>query len=41
MVAVIKRKIRVILADGHPVVRDGLAAMVRKRSNWVTAAVAE
>jgi hypothetical protein len=28
MVAVIKRKIRVILADGHPVVRDGLAAMV-------------
>jgi hypothetical protein len=26
MVAVIKRKIRVILADGRPVVRDGLAA---------------
>ena len=31
MVAVLtKKKIRVILADDHPVVRDGLAAIDRK-----------
>jgi DNA-binding NarL/FixJ family response regulator len=33
MVAVIKRKIRVILADDHPVVRDGLAAMVNQQAD--------
>jgi len=31
MVAVLKRKIRVILADDHPVVRDGLATMVNQQ----------
>ena len=33
MVAVIKRKIRLILADDHPVVRDGLAARVNQQAD--------
>jgi DNA-binding NarL/FixJ family response regulator len=33
MVAVIKRKIRVILADDQPVVRDGLAAIVNQQAD--------
>ncbi|TLY77467.1 MAG: response regulator transcription factor, partial [Gammaproteobacteria bacterium] len=33
MVAVIKRKIRVILADDHPAVRDGLAAVVNQQAD--------
>ncbi len=40
MVAVIKRKIRVILADDHPVVRDGLAAMVNQQADMEVVAEA-
>lgn len=40
MVAVIQRKIRVILADGHPVVRDGLAAMVNQQADMEVVAEA-
>src|SRR5215467_6066889 len=31
--AVVKPKIRVVLADDHPVVRDGLAAIVNQQSD--------
>ena len=31
--AVVKTKIRVVLADDHPVVRDGLAAIVNQQSD--------
>ena len=31
--AVMKTKIRVVLADDHPVVRDGLAAMVNQQAD--------
>ena len=40
MVAVLKRKIRVILADDHPVVRDGLAAMVNQQPDMEVVAEA-
>ena len=40
MVAVIKRNIRVILADDHPVVRDGLAAMVNQQADMEVVAEA-
>ena len=40
MVAVMKRKIRVILADDHPVVRDGLAAMVNQQPDMEVVAEA-
>ena len=40
MVAVIKRKISVILADDHPVVRDGLAAMVNQQPDMEVVAEA-
>ena len=40
MVAVIKHKIRVILADDHPVVRDGLAAMVNQQADMEVVAEA-
>jgi len=40
MVAVIKRKIRVILADDHPVVRDGLAAVVNQQADMEVVAEA-
>src|SRR6201996_341150 len=40
MVAVIKRKISVILADDHPVVRDGLAAMVNQQADMEVVAEA-
>ena len=41
MVAVLTRKkIRVILADDHPVVRDGLAAMVNQQADMEVVAEA-
>jgi two-component system NarL family response regulator len=40
MVAVLKKKIRVILADDHPVVRDGLAAMVNQQPDMEVVAEA-
>ncbi|MGH8300252.1 MAG: response regulator, partial [Steroidobacteraceae bacterium] len=41
MVAVLtKKKIRVILADDHPVVRDGLAAMVNQQADMEVVAEA-
>ena len=40
MDAVIKRKIRVILADDHPVVRDGLATMVNQQPDMEVVAEA-
>src|ERR1700744_5360128 len=40
MVAVMKKKIRVILADDHPVVRDGLAAMVNQQPDMEVVAEA-
>src|SRR5438445_10462565 len=40
MVAVLKRKIRVILADDHPFVRDGLAAMVNQQPDMEVVAEA-
>ena len=40
MVAVLKRKIRVILADDHPVVRDGLATMVNQQPDMEVVAEA-
>jgi two-component system NarL family response regulator len=40
MVAVMKRKIRVILADDHPVVRDGLATMVNQQPDMEVVAEA-
>src|SRR5262249_2745634 len=40
MVAVLKRKIRVILADDHPVVRDGLAAMINQHPDMEVVAEA-
>ena len=33
MAAVVKDKIRVVLADDHPVVRDGLVAMVNQQAD--------
>src|ERR1700746_562807 len=33
MAAVVKSHIRVVLADDHPVVRDGLAAMVNQQAD--------
>lgn len=40
MVAVLRKKIRVILADDHPVVRDGLAAMVNQQPDMEVVAEA-
>src|ERR1700722_516595 len=40
MVAVIKRKISVILADDHPVVRDGLAAIGNQQADMEVVAEA-
>ena len=41
MVAVLtKKKISVILADDHPVVRDGLAAMVNQQADMEVVAEA-
>ena len=40
MVAVLKRKIRVILADDHPVVRDGLAATINQQPDMEVVAEA-
>jgi len=38
--AVMKTKIRVVLADDHPVVRDGLAAMVNQQADMEVVAEA-
>ncbi|MGH8255306.1 MAG: response regulator [Steroidobacteraceae bacterium] len=38
--AAVKKKIRVILADDHPVVRDGLAAMINQQSDMEVVAEA-
>jgi CheY-like chemotaxis protein len=40
MSAVLKTKIRVLLADDHPVVRDGLAAMVNQQADMEVVAEA-
>jgi two-component system, NarL family, response regulator len=40
MAAVMKSHIRVVLADDHPVVRDGLAAMVNQQANMEVVAEA-
>src|SRR5580704_8544245 len=40
MAAVMKTKIRVVLADDHPVVRDGLAAMVNQQTDMEVVAEA-
>src|SRR5580700_7428364 len=40
MAAVMKTKIRVVLADDHPVVRDGLAAIVNQQADMEVVAEA-
>ena len=40
MAAVMQKKVRVILADDHPVVRDGLAAMVNQQPDMEVVAEA-
>ena len=40
MAAVMKKAISVVLADDHPVVRDGLAAMVNQQADMEVVAEA-